>query len=251
MKKYLLKISSYFQQHRCSSFVLRALQELRIIDHDLNPAYAQEGEDLLIHSYLIKKAAGFYVDIGANHPKKFSSTYLFYQRGWQGICVDPWPEATKLFAKYRPSDLFVNCGIGNQTSNLNYYCFASSLMNTFDAAEAESVQKNIALDDGCRLVEVKKVAVCKLADLLNDNSSFLAARKIDFMNIDVEGGELAVLESNDWSKYLPGIIAIEIHGFDLSCANDFPVHNYLVDKGYQLIAKTQLTAIYRHQDYDF
>lgn len=251
MTNYFDKIKHYFRTHRFSSVSLRALQELGIIDHDLNPAYAQEGEDLIVNSYFIKKDQGFYVDIGANHPKKFSSTYLFYQKGWQGLCVDPWPEATKLFAKYRPSDLFVNCGIGNQASNLDYYCFASSLMNTFDAAEAESVQKNIALDDGCRLVEVKKVAVCKLADLLNDNSSFLAARKIDFMNIDVEGGELAVLESNDWSKYLPGIIAIEIHGFDLSCANDFPVHNYLVDKGYQLIAKTQLTAIYRHQDYDF
>ena len=41
--------------------------------------------------------SGFYVDIGAHHPKRFSNTYFFYKRGWSGITVEPNSDAIKLF----------------------------------------------------------------------------------------------------------------------------------------------------------
>lgn len=248
MTKYLHKIKKYLSFHRWSLIWLRAMQELRLIDHDLNPAFSQEGEDLILNSYFINKSNGFYVDIGANHPKKFSSTHLFYLRGWQGINIDPWPEADKLFAKYRPQDVFVNCGVANETASLDYYCFKSSLMNTFNPVEAEGLKNNP--DEGCRLMAVEKISVRKLKDILNDNQKFIAGRRIDFMNIDVESGELLVLQSNDWEKYLPGFIAIEIHGFDLNKVTDFDVHNFLIGQDYYLVAKTQLTAIYKHRTYE-
>lgn len=248
MKKYLDKIKAYFSHHRLPLILLRVMQELRIVDHDLNPAYSQTGEDLILSSYFFKKDKGFYVDIGANHPKKFSSSYLFYLRGWQGVCVDPWPQAPKLFAKWRPQDVFVNCGVANEDNSLDYYCFKSSLMNTFSSEEAKALESDP--DEGCRLMEVKKIQVRQLKDILDEQKDFIADRRIDFMNIDVEGGELAVLESNDWDKYLPGFIAIEIHNFDLASVDKFAVHNYLVAKEYFLVAKTQLTAIYKHKSYE-
>jgi FkbM family methyltransferase len=248
MEKYLAKIKNYFSQHRLPLVLMRAMQELRIIDHDLNPAYSQTGEDLILSSYFFKKDKGFYVDIGANHPKKFSSSYLFYLRGWQGVCVDPWPQAQGLFEKFRPQDVFVNCGVANEDDNLDYYCFKSSLMNTFSPAEAKVLESDP--DEGCRLVEVKKIQVRKLKDILDEQKDFMAGRQIDFMNIDVEGGELAVLESNDWAKYLPQFIAVEIHGFNVAEAEKFAVHNYLVAKEYSLVGKTQLTAIYKYKNYE-
>lgn len=247
MKKYFAKIKNYWQRHRWSLVWLRILQEIRIIDHDFNLAYAQEGEDLILNSYFFKKGPGLYVDVGANHPKKFSSTHLFYLHHWQGINIDPWPEAKKLFAKHRPRDIFVNCGIADIDGSMDYYCFKSSLMNTFDAAQAKNLESDS--NEGCRLQNVQKVRVRKLQDVLNENEKFIAGRPIDVMNIDVEGGELGVLQSNDWEKYEPGFIAIEMHGLDLLRAQDFPVHNFLVSKGYDLVAKTQITAIYKHQNY--
>jgi len=248
MKKYLNKILTYYQQHRLPLVLVKVLQELRIIDHDSNPAYSQEGEDLILHAYLFKKNNGFYIDIGANHPKKFSSTYLFYLKGWQGISIDPWPEAKKLFARYRPFDVFVNCGVANADGLLDYFCFSSSLMNTFNARTAEALKNDV--DKGCRLLEIKKVRVRKLTDILEENKHFIAGRQIDLMNVDVEDGELAVLLSNDWEKYSPNFVAIEIHGFDLNQVTEFAVHNFLVSKNYNLVGKTQLTAIYRRKDYE-
>lgn len=44
--------------------------------------YSQEGEDMIL-SYIFtqKDTTGFYVDVGAHHPKRFSNTYFFYEKG--------------------------------------------------------------------------------------------------------------------------------------------------------------------------
>ena len=60
-----------------------------------------------------KKRNGIYVDVGAYHPKLFSNTYLFYKKGWRGICVDPNPEVGKMFRLARPRDVFLNVGVGD------------------------------------------------------------------------------------------------------------------------------------------
>lgn len=67
---------------------------------------------------------------------------------------------------------------------------------------------------------------------------------IDFMNIDVEGWEMEVLKSNNWQKYSPTVIAIEIYGSfeDVFSSEAFL---FLRDKGYEIIARTSLTAIFK------
>src|SRR5690242_3324544 len=64
-------------------------------------SYSQEGEDRILHSIFETVADGFYVDIGAHHPKRFSNTYLFYQRGWRGINVDAMPGSMVRFKRVR------------------------------------------------------------------------------------------------------------------------------------------------------
>ncbi|WP_236263975.1 hypothetical protein, partial [Dysgonomonas sp. Marseille-P4677] len=49
-----------------------------------NISFSQEGEDLVINRFLENKPMGFYIDIGAHHPLRFSNTYKFYLKGWYG-----------------------------------------------------------------------------------------------------------------------------------------------------------------------
>ena len=44
----------------------------------LNISFSQEGEDLVLQRLIGIKSNGFYVDIGAHHPYRFSNTYKFY-----------------------------------------------------------------------------------------------------------------------------------------------------------------------------
>lgn len=68
---------------------------------------------------------------------------------------------------------------------------------------------------------MKKIQTYTLKDALDKyhNNDIV----IDFMSIDVESLEMKVLKSNDWKKYRPKVIAIEIFNFDLNKINDFEI----------------------------
>ena len=44
-------------------------------------SYSQEGEDVVLRRIFGENKNGFYVDVGAHHPIRFSNTYLFYRLG--------------------------------------------------------------------------------------------------------------------------------------------------------------------------
>jgi hypothetical protein len=68
-------------------------------------SWSQEGEDLILARIFGDKPDGFYVDVGAHHPKRFSNTYYFYRRGWRGINIDAMPGSMLAFNRLRPSDI--------------------------------------------------------------------------------------------------------------------------------------------------
>ncbi len=48
---------------------------------------------------------GFYVDIGAHHPFRYSNTQFFYEKGWRGINIDATPGSMDRFKDFRPEDI--------------------------------------------------------------------------------------------------------------------------------------------------
>jgi hypothetical protein len=65
------------------------------------------------------------------------------------------------------------------------------------------------------------------------------------MSIDVEDHELPVLHSNDWERFRPRVLLVEILNFDLNTPEAFPVHGYILEKGYVMFAKTFNTLFYK------
>jgi len=64
-------------------------------------SYAQEGEDLVLARLLEPVGKGFYVDVVAHHPFRFSNTFLFYRMGWRGINIDAMPGSMRPFRRHR------------------------------------------------------------------------------------------------------------------------------------------------------
>lgn len=96
-------------------------------------SYSQEGEDLVLARIFeeLRITKGFFVDIGAHHPARFSNTNYFYRRGWRGINVDALPGTKKLFQRKRPRDITIECGVGSQEGVLKYFVFNEPALNTF------------------------------------------------------------------------------------------------------------------------
>jgi FkbM family methyltransferase len=208
-----------------------------------NVSYGQEGEDRVITSLLYRAYGGphplkgFYVDVGAHDPFRFSNTYLFYMLGWSGINIDAAPGSMRSFAAHRPRDLNLEIGIGKERSAATFYLFNEPALNTFDRelAMARSVPPY-------QLTSEVSVAIVPLHEVF---SKYLAANQtIDFLTIDVEGRDMDVLQSNDWRKYRPKIVVVEILGKPIVDAASDPVALYLADNQYVFYAKTVNTALF-------
>ncbi|MGZ8094792.1 MAG: FkbM family methyltransferase [Methylosarcina sp.] len=201
-------------------------------------SYAQEGEDLVLDRFMDDVATGFYVEVGSHHPFRFSNTYLFYRRGWQGICIDPLPNSKALFNKWRPRDLALELGVSTISSNMKYYLFNEPALNTFDPLLAKE-------RDGLRnfrMIGTKNVSTLPLSSILD---TYLPANQIiDFLSVDVEGLDLQVLQSNDWSKYRPKFVVAECLKTDLLSMNVDPIVHYLASLGYKALAKTGNSVIF-------
>jgi len=208
------------------------------LDPFVNLAYSQDGEDMILRRLFERQKTGFYVDVGAHHPFRFSNTCYFYRRGWRGINVDPNPEALEVFRRARPADVNVCVGVSDAPGNLSFHFFNEPALNTFDAGLA--VER--ARLPGYRLLETRNVPVRRLDDLL---AEYLPRdRKIDFLSIDVEGMDLSVLRSGDWTRFRPRILLVEAHERTVSAIASDPINMFAVATGYQLIAKTVNTLIY-------
>jgi len=200
-------------------------------------SYSLEGEDRLISRYFESKNSGFYIDIGSNHPLRFNNTFIFFKKGWKGVNVDADEESINLFRRYRKSDINICSAVGNSSKLTNYYRFNDSALNTFDENYHRHYQ-----EIGYKLLGTSKLKVRKLSEIL---SKLQIPKKIDFMSIDVEGKELDVLKSNNWEKYRPKLIIVEVFNIiDFKSANSNKITTYLKSKKYRLFAKTLSNLIY-------
>ena len=189
-----------------------------------------------------KNYKGFFVDVGAHHPYRFSNTQHFYKNGWQGINIEPTPGAIKAFKLFRKRDINLNIGISSVKDKLMFYCFNEPALNGFSKEISE--ERNTS---STKYKIIKEVAIetYPLADVLD---KYLPVNKqIDFLTIDVEGLDLQVLQSNNWAKYKPTYILVEDRiEFDNLASSE--VYTFLKKQGYQLVAKTLRTLFFKLND---
>ncbi len=167
-------------------------------------SYSQYREDLVIDALFKHKPDGFYVDIGANDPDILSNTKLFYMRGWRGINVEPEPNLHAKLCSQRTRDVNIKAGVGPKPGLMTFYRMSADTLSSFNKQAALQAGKLY----GGTLIAEEQTQVVALRDLLTEH---LNGRKIDFMSVDAEGYDLAVLESNDWLRFRPSVIIVEIN----------------------------------------
>ena len=249
-RKILSKINPRFKKspilkERDLNAMKSDLNDLGTDDQFKKSFYSQDGEDAVLAAFYEEKPEykGFYVDIGALHPYRFSNTQYFYEKGWRGINIDATPNSMAKFNQARPDDINVEAGISKDKKTLLYYCFKEPALNSFDKKLSEERERS-----GWGLIEKKKIRTMSINDFLN---KYLPEnKKIDFMNIDIEGLDFEVLKSLDWSKYWPDFILIE----DLEMVSrnivDYggrDIYKFLKSKSYIIVAKTMRTLIFKNK----
>ena len=168
----------------------------------LTQHYSQFGQDALIGDILFRGRRGVFVDVGARDGRVISNTiYLEQALGWTGVAIEPHPD---LFAKLRQtrSCVCVNVAAGKQSATLEFIKLLeepmgnSALRATFRDPDRLRDMKH----------EIIPVQVEPLSQILG------SIDLIHYLDIDVEGHELAVLQGIGFSRVEVRIIGVEAGG---------------------------------------
>lgn len=209
----------------------------------VNRSWSQEGEDQVLRRIFESKPKGFYVDIGAHHPKRFSNTHLFYMKGWNGINIDAMPGSMITFNRDRPRDINIEAGIGLNTCELDFYIFNEAALNGF-SKELSTVHQEVKSNH--KIERVVKLSVLPLSVVLERHLP--KGQDIDFMSVDVEGLDFEVLKSNDWFKYRPRFVLAEILNSSLHEVQHSDIGKLMRDAGYEIYAKCVNTVFFKTRD---
>lgn len=232
-----------------NSFVFKIMKHALLkrgyfgIDEYARTSFSQTGEDRVLSAIFAKKKNGFYVDVGAYHPKLYSNTYLLYLQGWNGINIDPMPNSMKLFNEIRPRDINLEIAIGRENKKLKYYMFNEPALNGF----SKDISKSRHTKGPYKIIKEINIRAYSLSEILK---KYLAKdRSIDLLNIDTEGFDLNVLQSNDWEKFVPKVIVVEDLALTLEDINKSQIYRYLHEKQYIFYAKTNISSLFIHKDF--
>lgn len=219
--------------------ILRRIRDFYQWDIYYQKSWSQEGEDLILSRYFENiKTKGFYVDVGAHHPLRFSNTYKFYKQGWHGINIDAMPGSMDLFNKLRPRDINLEKAVSDSRQIMTYYAFNEPAFNGFSKDNSEQ-QKDI---NGLKILFRKEMKTVTLAEILD--SYMPKGVTIDFMSIDIEGLDFSALRSNDFTKYRPTVILIEILKSSLDILATTDISIFLTRLDYSTFAKTVNTVFF-------
>lgn len=207
-------------------------------------SYSQEGEDMILRRIFESQPTGFYVDVGAHHPKRFSNTFFFYKKGWRGINIDAMPNSMKAFDKVRPRDINIEIPVSNKKQILTYYAFNEPALNGFskELSEERNGKENYFIEF------TKDIETTTLEDILDTNLP--KNQCIDFLSVDVEGLDFMVLTSNNFDKYKPKVILVEILGASLKEMVRSETTKYLVRHNYSLYSKTMNTVFFINNEFN-
>jgi FkbM family methyltransferase len=165
-------------------------------------SYAQNAEDVLLNRLFPPGHRGFYIDVGAAHPTSHSVTRHFYDQGWRGINIEPEPDFFAQIVRERSGDRNLNVAVSNAPGRQVLHISNSSRgESTLSPEQAERLR-----DRGHPIVS-HEVEVVTLNEILE--RELPEATEIDFLKIDVEAQELAVLQGCDFSRWRPKVLVIE------------------------------------------
>lgn len=208
-------------------------------------SYRQQGEDLVLERILNRilklpsDYIGFYLDIGAYHPVRHSVTYFLYKKGWAGICADINELSCELFRHVRSRDVTIFTAVGNRLGEVVAY-FSPGQFAVTNTCDSDAAQK--MMDKGLDVTK-RNVPIITLNNILETHAS-TPIKKIDFLNIDVEGYEMDVLHGFDIDKYKPTVIATEIHARSINDGLNTPIASYLQKNNYRPVACSVITYFF-------
>jgi FkbM family methyltransferase len=198
-------------------------------------SYAQNLEDYHLSLAFAGQDSGTYIDVGAGHPIADNVSFWFYERGWQGVVVEPQPELAALYQRLRPRDLVVRGLVGRHCGEIDFHVVER--LHGLSTTVQDVAQKAKAFGVGYQTVRMPVTTLARLCESHNLDS-------IDFLKIDVEGAEGDVLFGGDWKRFRPKVIVAEAVTPMASVPSWQDWEPFLMAQGYRFVLFDTLNRFY-------
>lgn len=199
--------------------------------------YSQNGEDAVLWKLFGEGyRPGFFVEVGALDGMRFSNTYSFEHEGWTGVCVEAHAAYFDLLKRNRPNSVCVHAAISDhEEDQVDFYANSRGSLSTLDPTKEGYFRRHFG--SYFTGFEVQLVRMRTLDSILEEVRAPVA---IDFVAIDVEGHEPAVLRGFTVAKYLPRVVLVEAIFRDEG--NEVDVH--MRNLGYSRARKMGVNVFY-------
>lgn len=196
--------------------------------------FSQFGQDRYLDQHVFaNKRGGVFVDVGAYDGFSGSNT-LFFEKfmGWTGLCIEPDPVQFAKIPAYRACDRVQAC-IADKEGTARFFSISDGLTmmgGLVDYFEPQDM-KMISERSKTRVVELP---TRRLEAVLNERN----IGEIDYLSIDTEGSELAILRSFDLPRFKVKALSVENN------RNAPQIPEYLQSLGYRRVVRLGVDDIY-------
>jgi FkbM family methyltransferase len=195
--------------------------------------FSQCGEDAFLNDrYFKNKRNGSYIELGAIDGVMFSNTKFFEdQLGWRGVLIEPHPIQFKSLVKNRPNNLLFNNLVSCLDEPQKFRYFESTLVSAISGVENTLAKSHIgAWFDNPDLNKYAQDRIQIIPKTFTELLRSTPYTHFDLLSLDVEGHELEVLQSWDFSIPID-VILIEMLGQDTE--REEACRKILTDNGYK------------------
>ncbi|MEL6958429.1 MAG: FkbM family methyltransferase [Pseudomonadota bacterium] len=211
---------------RARAPAVRKLHEIRRM-LDQNYAYtSQAGQDTIVDQLMKLKRGGTFVDVGGYDGVTGSNTlFLEAYRGWTGALIEPVPAQLEK-AKVARTCPCLGVAIAPTEGEADFieisegYTQMSGLASTYDAKLLDTVRADSRHKENVLRVQTKTLSMILVETGLTNP---------DFLSLDIEGGEVACLESFPFADHDVKIWSIENN------TSGSEIRNIMEAAGYRLI----------------
>jgi FkbM family methyltransferase len=190
------------------------------------------------------EGSGFFLDIGAGHPIHISNSWILQsQFAWEGVIFEPNPEFSLLHKQIRSTE-------GVETLKFAVTPTKQDFMNYKNDGEFSGNPDNFPGDLHSernklrKKISTEKVQATTLREVLESKG----ITKVDYLSLDIEGGELEILKSFPFDYCDVHLITVE-HNYrkdDIDAIDEF-----LSQKNFRrsLGSETEWDAFYVNQEW--
>jgi FkbM family methyltransferase len=198
-------------------------------------AHAQFGEDRILAEIFAAQPPGWCAEIGAYDGRTGSATLLFERAGWRCLLVEPNPACVEQIRAHRKC-VVKQCAASSEEGTT--VLFVAEHVEQMSTVELNDEHRQWIHDSGGSITPID-VRTARLDDLL-DEAGF---PELQFLTIDVEGHELAVLEGFSLERFKPRIVIVEANPI----SGDAHVAEYMTTRGYVHFKRTGVNEWYAHE----